>query len=82
MVGMIPGVAMPGPSSNTLVGQKRKYQPDDVTASRPLSDEDEYMMSNEPELADELYCIKETSIVGVQYYNGTYSAHRLGFCFA
>ncbi|KAF8135787.1 SNF2 family N-terminal domain-containing protein [Boletus edulis] len=83
----MPGSSMPGPSSGgmVMVGQKRKYQADDMAASQSfgqssfsnyngargsLGEEDEEVAPNEPEPADELYCVLKTSIVGVQYYKG------------
>ncbi|KAF9222676.1 hypothetical protein BS17DRAFT_708165 [Gyrodon lividus] len=38
--------------------------------SSALYDEDEEVMIVEPEPVDELYCVTNTSIVGVQYYKG------------
>lgn len=73
---MVPSFSMPGPSFNGSTAQKRKYQPDVANGIQntqgPLGDEDEDFMPAEPELADELYCVVKTSIVGVQYYKGTY----------
>ncbi|KAG6378256.1 putative DNA repair protein rad5 [Boletus reticuloceps] len=86
----MPGSSMPGPSSGAMamVGQKRKYQADDMAASQSFGqssfpnhngaqgargsfgEEDEEVATNEPEPADELYCVLKTSIVGVQYYKG------------
>ena len=78
-----PGISMPGPSADPLVGQKRKYQSDVAETSRSLSipnangvrsspgDEEDDVMPLEPESVDELYCVMKTSIVGVQYYKGT-----------
>jgi len=76
--------SMPGPSSYTMAGQKRKYQPDVAetswslglsapngnTALAACGDEDEEATLNEPEPVDELYCSMKTSIVGIQYYKG------------
>lgn len=81
------GPSIPGPSSIPLAGQKRKYQLDAAGTSQSLgklgiphadpakgllSDEDDEVMLIEPESVDELYCVMETSIVGVQYYTGMY----------
>ena len=76
-----------GAPSNGLAGQKRKYNLDVAETSRSLSqlsipnakgahglpgDEDDDAAFIEPEPADELYCVLKSSIVGVQYYKGTY----------
>ncbi|KAG9316303.1 hypothetical protein JVU11DRAFT_2334 [Chiua virens] len=68
--------------SNAVAGQKRPYQPEashslgqsevkntQSTRSSP-GEEYEEVGAGEPESADELYCVLETSIVGVQYYKG------------
>ena len=80
-----PPAMVPGVSFNALAALKRKYQPDVAETSRSLSqismpksargspgDDDDDVMLAEPEPVDELYCVMKTSIVGVQYYEGTY----------
>lgn len=77
-------------STNAVAGGKRKYY-SDVGLSQPYVNgaqgssallEDEYDDPVEAEVADELYCVLRTSIVGVQYYKGMYLARTNGSCCA
>ena len=60
---MLPPSSTAGPSSSQVSNSSKSVS----TPAIEISDEEE---AGEPEVIDELYCVLNSQVVGVRYYNG------------